>query len=89
MPKSARSTLAVATSALATPIDYDALLAKLGAKDRLNIERHVAASEVEPGPAHVVVWKRMASALATLLLAATLVLLGAGQAALRVARRSA
>ena len=66
MTKSARSLLATATAVLAQPIDYDTLLSKLGAKDRLNVERHVAASELEPGPAHVAVWKRTACALTTL-----------------------
>lgn len=50
------------------PMDYDAFLAKLGTKDRLNVERHVAAAEAEGdgGAAHANNYRRLVSALAGL-----------------------
>jgi hypothetical protein len=47
-----------------TPMDYDAFLAKLGTKDRLNVERHVAACDAEPDPAHSNNYRRLVCALA-------------------------
>jgi hypothetical protein len=47
-------------------VDYDAFLAKLGARDRVNVERHVVAAEAEPDPTHAKLWKRLAQTLATL-----------------------
>jgi hypothetical protein len=46
--------------------DYEALLARLGQKDRLSIERHVAAYAADGTPAHAVLWKRLARLLARL-----------------------
>src|SRR5947209_15758564 len=48
------------------PMDYDAFLAKLTPKDRLNVERHVAAVEEQSTRAHAKLWKRMAAAMMTL-----------------------
>lgn len=45
---------------------FDELLAKVGAKDRANIEKHVAACEAEPDPGHALLWKRLAGLLASL-----------------------
>ncbi len=47
-------------------IDYDGLLAKLGPKDRTNIERHVLAAETERDVDHARMWKRIATHLMTL-----------------------
>ena len=47
-----------------TPMEYDAFLAKLGTKDRLNVERHVAACDAEPDPAHSANYRRLVCALA-------------------------
>jgi hypothetical protein len=49
-----------------TPMEYDAFLAKLGTKDRLNVERHVAACDAEPDPAHSNNYRRLVCALAGL-----------------------
>ncbi len=47
-------------------IDYDGLLAKLGPKDRTNIERHITAAETELDGDHAKMWKRVATHLMTL-----------------------
>ena len=51
-----------------TPMEFDAFLLKLGTKDRLNVERHVAAAEAAPegGPTHAKNYKELVSALAGL-----------------------
>jgi hypothetical protein len=56
--------LATARKPLDTPIDFEAWLAALGARDRVNLERHVAALEAEP--VHATLWKRIARSIATL-----------------------
>ena len=48
------------------PMDYDAFLAKLGTKDRLNVERHVAACEAEGDGTHAKNYRRLVCALAGL-----------------------
>jgi hypothetical protein len=48
--------------ALASPVDFDGLLAKAGQKDRTNIEKHLAAIDAE----HAALWQRLARSLATL-----------------------
>jgi hypothetical protein len=45
-------------------MDFETFLSKLGAKDRLNVERHVAAVEENPG--HAKMWRRMACTMMTL-----------------------
>lgn len=55
-----------AVTLLAKRVDFEAFLSKLGAKDRQNIEKHVAALEAEPDGKHLKLWKRMVIALATL-----------------------
>jgi hypothetical protein len=47
-------------------MSYDDFLNKLGAKDRLNAEKHVAACEAGPVPTHAKLWKRLATTLMTL-----------------------
>jgi hypothetical protein len=45
------------------PIDYDGFLAKLTPKDRLNIERHIAAIEEQSTRNHAKLWKKLATAM--------------------------
>jgi hypothetical protein len=45
------------------PMDYDGFLAKLTPKDRLNIERHIAAVEEGSTKNHARLWKRLATAM--------------------------
>jgi hypothetical protein len=45
------------------PIDYDGFLAKLTPKDRLNIERHIAAIEELSTKNHAKLWKKLATAM--------------------------
>ncbi len=66
MTKKGNTALLSAREALSSPADFDAFLAKLGAKDRLNVERHLAACETETDSHHADIWKRMARALFTL-----------------------
>jgi hypothetical protein len=54
------------SSAQFAPMDYDAFLAKLTPKDRLNVERHVAAVEEQSTRAHAKLWKRLAATMMTL-----------------------
>lgn len=49
-----------------TPMDFDAFLAKLTPKDRLNIERHLAAIEEQSTKAHAKLWKRLAAQMMTM-----------------------
>src|SRR4029077_17403184 len=48
------------------PMDYDAFLAKLTPKDRLNVERHIAAVEEQSTRVHAKIWKRLAATMMTL-----------------------
>ncbi len=45
------------------PLDFPTLLSKMGSKDRLNVERHIAACEAEPDPAHAHNARRLLGAL--------------------------
>ena len=45
------------------PVTYEQFLAKLTPKDRLNIERHIAAVEELSTKAHAKLWKRLATAM--------------------------
>lgn len=69
-PSAAVASRAAAPAAAAIPmppaVDYDGLLAKLGPKDRTNVERHVLAAETERSPDHAQMWKRVATHLMTL-----------------------
>ena len=61
--------LAAARESLSRPLGFDAVLAKLPAKDRANAERRVAALEAENGgadPRRAGLWRRLACALTTL-----------------------
>ena len=48
------------------PMDFDAFLAKLTPKDRLNIERHLTAIEELSTKAHAKLWKRLAAQMMTM-----------------------
>jgi hypothetical protein len=45
---------------------FEEMLARVGAKDRANIEKHLVACEAEPDPSHAQLWKRLAGTLASL-----------------------
>ena len=47
-------------------MDYDAFLQKLTPKDRLNVERHLAAVEEQSTRAHAKLWKRISAVMMTL-----------------------
>jgi hypothetical protein len=49
---------------LAQPADYEALLAKLGQRDRTNLERHLEA--ISELPAHAKAWRRLVAVLGVL-----------------------
>lgn len=54
------------TSMLAKPAPLDDFLGKLAARDRQNVDRHLAAADAEPEGDHAKLWRRMARALFTL-----------------------
>ena len=56
---------AQSSAALDVDTEYQALLARAGAKDRASIERHVAACDAEDA-AHGTLWRRIAARLGTL-----------------------
>jgi hypothetical protein len=72
MTKAAKASKAVKASAvrfradelLAQPTDYNAQLAKLGQRDRTNLERHLEA--VSESQAHAKAWRRLVAVLGTL-----------------------
>ena len=66
MPTVTKRSPDAAFAALARPISYDDFCAKLSAKDRVNVERHVAACEAEPDPKHAKLWRRLVCSLMTL-----------------------
>jgi hypothetical protein len=51
---------------LANRLDFDAFLAKLSPKDRVNAERRVGVLEAEPDLSRLRLWRRLACALMTL-----------------------
>jgi hypothetical protein len=55
--------IAGAPVALAGSDDFDGFLGKLGARDRLNVDRHIAACETEATPDHHRLWRRLATSL--------------------------
>ena len=65
MSTSQRTAAAAATSRPPVgPADYEQFLAKLGTKDRLNVQRHVAACDEEPDPSHGTNYRRLLCILA-------------------------
>jgi len=51
---------------LAKPAEMDEFLAKLAARDRQNVDRHLIAADAEAEPDHANLWRRLARALFTL-----------------------
>jgi len=49
-----------------TPVDYPTFLTRLGTKDRLNVERHLATAEAEIESAHASNYRRLVCLLAAL-----------------------
>ena len=66
MSKSRTATIDTVRSALSSPVDLDALLAKAGQRDRTNVEKHLAALDAGPDAGHASLWRRLARSLATL-----------------------
>jgi len=62
----AKNSLASARAILSNVIDFDSFLQRLGPKDRLNAERHLAACEAETEGNHAKIWRRMAAVLMSL-----------------------
>jgi hypothetical protein len=55
-----------ARASLAHPLDFEAFLAKLAPKDRVNAQRRVEVLEAEADPSRVRLWKRLTCVLMTL-----------------------
>lgn len=51
---------------LAKPAPWDDFLAKLAARDRQNVDRHLAAADAEPEADHAKLWRRIARSMFTL-----------------------
>jgi hypothetical protein len=66
MPKSRTATIDTFRSALTSPVELDALLAKAGQRDRTNVEKHLAALDAGPDAQHASLWRRVTRSLATL-----------------------
>lgn len=67
MAKSTGAVLTAAKKSLDNPRPFDDLLTKLAAKDKANIERHLAFADADsPHPDHGKLWRRLARALGTL-----------------------
>jgi hypothetical protein len=52
--------------ALEKPVTLTDLLAAMGSRDRVNVERHLAAAEAESSKSHSTLWTRLVRDLATL-----------------------
>jgi hypothetical protein len=66
MATQVRSRMSAAEEALASPVEIEALLSKLGPKDRINVEKHLAACDAEPSGHRGKLFRKMACALGTL-----------------------
>jgi hypothetical protein len=64
--KDGGNVMASAVQALEKPVKLDDLLAALGSRDRVNVERHLAAADAETTRAHSALWQRLVRDLATL-----------------------
>jgi hypothetical protein len=64
--KKSRNALSAAEAAIESLVSFNDVLAKLGAKDRASIERHLATTETEADPKRARLWKRLARVLMTL-----------------------
>src|SRR3954469_5691530 len=51
---------------LAKPAEMDEFLAKLAARDRQNVDRHLIAADAEPEPDHGKLWRRIVRSMFTL-----------------------
>ena len=51
---------------LAKPAELDEFLAKLAARDRQNVDRHLLAADAEAEPDHAKLWRRIARSMFTL-----------------------
>ncbi len=65
-PVKASKTTKVQISPPPKPMDFDTFLSKLTPKDRLNVERHIAAAQEQSVPGHAKLWKRLAALMMTL-----------------------
>jgi hypothetical protein len=54
------------TALLGKPLPLDDFLAKLAARDRQNVDRHLAAADAEAEPDHAKLWRRIARSMFTL-----------------------
>ena len=68
MPTTKTKSAAIETALvpLAKPAAYEDVLAKLSARDRQSVEKHVALAQAEPTQDHEKLWKRLACDLFTL-----------------------
>src|SRR5215218_7180377 len=66
MPSAKSNPANAAMDLLAKPADFDAFLGKLAARDRQNVDRHLALADAEPEADHGKLWRRIARALFTL-----------------------
>jgi hypothetical protein len=66
MSPQARTATAPGKIPAVSVMDYETFLTRLSTKDRLNVERHIAALEAGPEPRHANNWKRLAALLLTL-----------------------
>jgi hypothetical protein len=66
MPKSRSAVIDSFKTALAKPIELEALLSKAGQKDRTNVEKHLAVLDADHSSPHAKLWRRLMRALATL-----------------------
>jgi hypothetical protein len=64
--KTKSAAIETALVALAKPAAYEDVLAKLSARDRQSVEKHIALAQAEPTPDHERLWKRLACDLFTL-----------------------
>src|SRR5688500_15840700 len=66
MTTAAAKALATAKESLPSRRNFEAFLSALSAKDRQNVERHIAAIEAMGDPTHAKNWKHLACTLSTL-----------------------
>ena len=64
--KTSTNPAAAISPLLAKPAEMDEFLAKLAARDRQNVDRHLAAADAEPEPDHAKLWRRVARSMFTL-----------------------
>jgi len=77
--KSGDDVMTKVSVALEKPINLDDLLAAMGSRDRVNVERHLAAADAETSADHSTLWRRLFRDLATL---SSLTIQSTGQQAL-------